>query len=63
MDGDRRNQVVAFADWKERQADYPIDVWELDRRAMVRDRMHRRILWACVVFLTAWCYGLWWVAP
>lgn len=46
MDGQRRNDVQTFVYWQERTPDYPppIDVWELDRQAMLR-QMQRRDNW------------------
>lgn len=36
-----------------------IATWRrIDQQREARDRMHRRIIWACVVMLCAWCWGL-----
>jgi len=46
MDGKRHGEVLAFADWKARQADYPLpeDWWISERQADLR-AMQRRLRW------------------
>ena len=64
MDGDRHSKILAFADWQRHEEWPPLDetAYRLYARgkqeADKSDRMHRRIIWACVVFLLAWCWGL-----